>query len=697
MPIQEYLNQVQEKWQTGVAREHAYRPALESLVKQILPDLTALNDPARIHVGTLDFIIRRGEIDIGYIEAKDLNANLNQVEKSEQLQRYLDLDNLILTDYLEFRFYREGEKVDSVRIGDALMGQIQPRPENFDKLKALLEEFGAFKGQTIRSSQKLAEMMARKARLMREVFHEALKRDEPSSLKDQCKAFKDILMHDLDEKQFSDIYAQTITYGLFTARLHDPTLEDFSRAEAQGLIPKSNPFLRQLFHYVTGPDLDSRVVWIVDDLCNLFQATNVRKIFEDYGKSTRQTDPVLHFYETFLGKYDKTIKDMRGVWFTPEPVVHFIVRAIDDVLKTHFGIKDGIADNSKIEIDVETDVVKRGKRVKEKQEVHKVQLLDVATGTGTFLAEVVKQIYPRFEGMEGIWNSYIENDLLPRMHGFELLMASYAMCHMKLDLLLSEMGYTPSDPENPPRVSVYLTNSLEEHHPDADTLFASWLSREANEASRIKRDMPIMVAFGNPPYSGISSNMNSWIAKNKIEDYKYVDGVHFGERKHWLNDDYVQFIRLGEHYIEKNGEGVLAYISNNAFLNNPSFRGMRWHLLNTFDDIYVLDLHGNSSQKETAPDGSKDDNVFDIRQGVAITIAVKKKQKGRKKLATVYHADLHGKRADKYTFLNENTVESITWQKLDYREPFYFFHYPKKLRLAKNNIKNGFSINESIS
>lgn len=673
MSVQDYLSEVQTKWQTGIAREHAYRPVLENLISRILPDLTALNDPARIHVGTLDFIIRRGEIDIGYIEAKDVNVNLDKIEKSEQLQRYLDLDNLILTDYLEFRFYREGQKIDSVRIGDALMGEIIPRPENFEKLKILLEEFGTFKGQTIRSAEKLAMMMARKARLMREVFYEALTREAPSTLKEQCKAFKDVLMHDMDEKQFADIYAQTLTYGLFTARLHDPTLEDFSRAEAQGLIPKSNPFLRQLFHYVTGPDLDPRVVWIVDDLCNLFQATNVRKIFEDYGKSTRQTDPVLHFYETFLGAYDKTMREIRGVWYTPEPVVKFIVRAIDDVLKTHFDLKDGISDNSKVEIMLDTqtrdDRSPTGyKRIK--KDIHKVQLLDVATGTGTFLAEAVKLIHSRFAGMEGIWGSYVENDLLPRLHGFELLMASYAMCHMKLDLLLSELGYKPSKPEDPPRVSVYLTNSLEEHHPDANTLF-SFVSKEANAASRIKRDMPIMVAFGNPPYSGISSNMGSWIAKNKIEDYKYVDGVHFGERKHWLNDDYVQFIRLGEHYIEKNGEGVLAYISNRYYVENPTFRGMRWHLLNTFDDIYILDLHGQSGID--APDGSGDVNVFDIEKGVAIIIAVKNKTKGRKKMASVHYHELWGKRADKYSFLGEENLESIKWQKLDVREPFYFF------------------------
>ncbi len=694
MPIQKYITEIEKKWQSnGDAREHTYRPALENLLKAIMPDLTALNDPARIHVGSLDFILRRGEIDVGYIETKDLNVNLNQVEKSEQLKRYLDLDNLILTDYLEFRFYRDGEKIDSVRIGDALMDKVEPRHENFAKLKALLEDFAAHQGQTIKSAEKLAEMMARKARLMREVFREVLTRPEPSTLKDQCDAFKKILMHDLDEKQFADIYAQTITYGLFTARLHDRTLENFSREEAQHLIPRSNPFMRQLFHYVTGPDLDSRVIWIVNDLCNVFLAANIKDIVEKYFAGTRRADPILHFYETFLGAYDPALRKARGVWYTPEPVVKFIVRAIDDVLKDHFGLKDGIADTSKVDIDVETDVVKGGKRVKEKQSVHKVQLLDVATGTGTFLAEAIRQIYAKMDGVQGMWSGYVERDLLPRLHGFELLMASYAMCHMKLDLILSDMGYKPTNPQDPPRVSVFLTNSLEEYHPDAGTLF-SFIAKEANEASRIKRDKPIMVAFGNPPYSGHSSNNGEWI-QELIEAYKRepAGGKLQEKNSKWLNDDYVKFIRLGEHYIEKNGEGVLAYITNHSYLDNPTFRGMRWKLMNTFDDIYILDLHGNAKKKEVTPDGSKDANVFDIQQGVAIIVAVKKssqnsplslqgegrgegdkKGKGKKKsIATVHHMDIWGTRQEKYDFLNEKNLSKIKWKKLSPQAPLCLF------------------------
>jgi len=463
---------------------------------------------------------------------------------------------------------------------------------------------------------------------------------------------------------------------LFTARLHDTSLDDFTRAEALTLIPKSNPFLRQLFHYVAGPDLDDRVVWIVDALCEVYRATDLHAIMHDFGTATGQNDPILHFYETFLAEYDPKLRKSRGVFYTPEPVVNFIVRAIDDVLKTHFGLNDGLANTSKVEIEVDSDRVNRetGKREKDKKEVHKVQLLDVATGTGTFLAEIVKQVYARFKGQEGLWSSYVENDPLPRLHGFELLMASYAMCHMKLDLLLQETGYKPSNPNNPPRLSVYLTNSLEEHHPDMDTLFASWLSREANEASRIKKDMPIMVALGNPPYSGISQNMNSWVAKHKIEDYKYVDGVYFNERKHWLNDDYVQFIRLGEYYIEKNGEGILAYITNHGYLDNPTFRGMRWHLMNTFDAIYILDLHGNANKKEVTPDGKPDKNVFDIQQGVAIIIGIKRPQKGKKKpLAKIYHAELWGSRESKYEALEAGGLKTVPYKELDTRKPFYFF------------------------
>ena len=690
MPLQKYIDDIQRQYKTGIAREHAYRPALKALVEDIMPDITAINDPAHIECGAPDFILHRRKIDVGYIEAKDIGNDLSKTEKDEQLKRYLDsLDNLILTDYLEFRFYLHGEKVDVIRIGEIEHGQIVPLPENYDRLKTLLLDFAAFQGQTIKSAKKLAEMMARKARLMRDVFYKTVTAEDDNSLKDQLTAFQAVLVHDMDAEQFADVYAQTIAYGLFTARLHDPSIETFSRSEALMLIPKSNPFLRQLFHYVAGPDLDDRVIWIVDALCEVYRATDLRAILKDFGTATGQNDPILHFYETFLGEYDNKLKKARGVWYTPEPVVNFIVRAIDDVLKTHFGLKDGIADKSKIEIEVESQEkdkrTKTGRKV-EKREVHKVQLLDVATGTGTFLAETVKQIYSRYKGQEGIWSSYVENDLLPRLHGFELLMASYAMCHMKLDLLLQETGYKPSNLNNPKRLSVYLTNSLEEHHPEMDSLFASWLSREANDASWIKKNMPIMVAFGNPPYSMSSSNKGAWIEDLMKEYKKNLQENNINP----LSDDYIKFIRSAQHYIDKTGYGIVALITNNSYLDGLIHRQMRKSLLETFDKIYICDLHGSAKKKEIDLKGEKDENVFDIQQGVAISIFVKDNSKTGN-MAVVKHIDCFGKRHEKYQFLLKSDLISDRASILETRAPSYYF-IPKDFS-AHEEYEDGIPLN----
>ncbi|PZP54954.1 MAG: DNA methyltransferase [Micavibrio aeruginosavorus] len=691
MNLTEYVQDISKRFAKGDAREHTYRGSLQNLLETIIPNIQATNEPARIKCGAPDYVLTRKDLPIGYIEAKDVDEPLDKVEKTEQLKRYLEsLDNLILTDYLEFRFFKNTVKVETVRIAKVDGKSIVPIPENFERLKTLLIDFAAFQGQTIKSAKKLAAMMAQKAKLMRDVFENILTAEEDSTLKDQMRAFKTVLMHDLEASEFADIYAQTIAYGLFTARLHDTTLETFSRSEALLLIPASNPFLRQLFSYVAGPELDTRVIWIVDALCDVYRATDLKAILKDFGTATGQNDPVLHFYETFLGEYDKSLKKARGVWYTPEPVVQYIVRAIDDVLKGHFDLKEGLADTSKIEIEVDSDRVskKTGKREKDKKSIHTVQLLDVATGTGTFLAETIKQIYRKFDGMEGLWSRYVDNELLPRLHGFELLMASYAMCHMKIDLLLQETGYKPLDPNKPPRVSVYLTNSLEEYHPDADTLFASWLSHEANAASRIKKDMPIMVAFGNPPYAVSSSNKGKWI-QNLIADYK----KDLNEKKINLDDDYIKFIRYAEHYIERTGYGIIAMITNNSFLDGVTHRQMRKHLLETFDSIYIYDLHGSAKKKETAPDGSKDENVFDIQQGVSISIFVKTRAKS-KELAEVYHADSYGLREDKYDRLVNQNLKTTGFSKVQYKEPYYFFTPITYSASEQGEYSKGFSITD---
>lgn len=672
MTLEQYIDNLDKRYRLGNATEHTFRGDLQQLLESLVPTIRATNEPKRQKCGAPDYILTKKDIPVGFIEAKDIgDKDLDGTKKTgnkEQFDRYkASLNNLIFTDYINFHLYREGEFITKIAIAEITDKGIKPLPENFRNFENLIKDFCTHVGQTIKSSKKLAEMMAGKARLLADIIEKSLTSDEEnqenSTLKDQMLAFKEILIHDITPQGFADVYAQTIAYGMFAARLHDPTLETFNRQEAAELIPKSNPFLRKLFGYIAGPDIDDRIKWVVENLSEIFLACNVEEILKNYGKSTKMEDPIIHFYETFLSEYDPKLRKARGVWYTPAPVVNFIVRAVDDILKTEFDLPQGLADTSKTEIKVDY----QGKKIK--QEVHKVQILDPATGTGTFLAEVVKHIHKKFKGQEGIWSNYVETHLLPRLNGFELLMASYAMAHLKLDLLLTETGFKPTSNQ---RFKVYLTNSLEEHHQDTGTLFANWLSTEANEANHIKRDTPVMCVIGNPPYSGISSNNGEWIS-NLIEDYKYVDGVHFNERKHWLNDDYVKFLRYGQHFIEKNGSGVLAYINPHGFLDNPTFRGMRWHLLKTYDKIYTIDLHGNSKKKETAPDGSADINVFDIQQGVSINIFVKTGKKKANELGKVFHFDLFGKRDLKYDFLSENSLKEIDFEELPNVAPNYFF------------------------
>ncbi|MEI6091305.1 MAG: N-6 DNA methylase [bacterium] len=636
MTIQQYIENINQRFRQGNATEHTYRADLQNLIETLAPEIRATNEAKRQFCGAPDYILQKGEIPIGYIETKDIgDKDLEGARKQgnkEQFDRYKgSLSNLIFTDYLNFYLYRDGVLSFKIAIGEVQTGaksgaKIVPLTENFDSFTNFIKEFCSYVGQTIKSSKKLAEMMAGKARLLSEVIEKALTSDEnnneDSSLKEQMDAFKQILIHDITPKGFADIYAQTIAYGMFAARLHDTSLANFSRQEAAELIPKSNPFLRKLFGYIAGPDLDDRIKWIVEGLVEIFLACNVGEILKNFGKQTKMEDPIIHFYETFLSEYDPKLRKARGVWYTPQPVVNFIVRAVDDILKTEFDLPQGLADNSKTKITSPNP--SKGRELE--QEVHRVQILDPATGTGTFLAEAVKLIHKKFEGQQGIWSNYVENHLIPRLNGFELLMASYAMAHLKLDLLLTETGYAPSTlgraGVGSQRLRVFLTNSLEECHPDTGTLLASWLSTEANEANYIKRDTPVMVVMGNPPYSVSSSNKSEWIEK-LTADYK----KDLNERNiQPLSDDYIKFIRFGQHFIEKNGEGILAYISNNSFIDGIIHRKMREELMKTFDKIYILDLHGNSKKKEACPDGGKDENVFDIMQGVSINIFVKKRK-----------------------------------------------------------------------
>lgn len=677
MTIKEYISELDKQYQTGVAREHSYRHALQNFLATLLPALVVTNEPARRECGAPDFILQRGDSPIAFIEAKDIDDNDLRGSKrnKEQFDRYKrSLDNIIFTDYLDFHLYEKGEAVDSVRIGEVRGDKIVAIKDNEAKFLALIGRFGDAQPQRITSSARLAEIMAGKARLLAYVIEQTIEEGAAdNTLNAQLDAFKDVLMNNITPKEFADVYAQTIAYGMFAARLHDKSPDTFSRQEASILIPRTNPFLRQLFQYVAGYDLDERVSWIVDDLAEAFRATDIAQVMSGFGQRTQQTDPMIHFYENFLSAYDPALRKSRGVWYTPQSVVNFIVRAVDEVLQKEFSLPMGLADTSKTTIKVANQKAKLKDADTYDIDVHRVQILDPATGTGTFLAEVVSQIYDKFKSQQGMWQGYVEEHLIPRLNGFELLMASYTMAHLKIDMLLNSTGYVHRKGD---RLRVFLTNSLEEHHNEANKLgFYKWLADEGNEADRIKRDTPVMVVMGNPPYSGESRNKGEWILR-LMDDYKREPdtNIKLQERNaKWLNDDYCKFIRLGQSFVDKNSEGVLAYINNHSFIDNPTFRGMRWNLMQSFDKIYIIDLHGNCDRKEVCPDGSKDENVFDIQQGVSINIFVKTGKKPKGTLAEVYHYDLWGKREDKYSYLLEHSLSNVPFNKLAPTSPEYFF------------------------
>lgn len=696
MDIAGYVNEIRALHASGQSTEHSFRPALARLFAAIDPALTVINEPKHLtDVGAPDFVFNRGEVAIGWCEAKDIGKDVRKFAANdyskEQKERYKKgLPNLIYTNGLDFEFIRDGEAVDFITIAD-LIPTLPARMENFPALENRLRDFASVTPLSITSSKRLAEIMAGKAAIIKDIMGRALVVDmeardagaPDTDLIGQYEAFKTSLIHDITVQDFADIYAETIAYGLFAARLHDETPDTFTRTEALDLLPKSNPFLRALFVYIAGPTLDDRLKRVIDELCDVFRATDMEKVLRHFGKITARQDPFLHFYENFLAEYNPAKRKARGVWYTPEPVVNFIVRAVDEVLKTEFGLTDGLADTSKITIDWDTGQNgKDGKPATIPKQVHRVQILDPATGTGTFLAEVLRLISDHVKSIApGHLSTHIEQEVIPRIHGFELLMASYAMCHMKLDMILTRLGYKPS--ATPPRLGVYLTNSLEGGERVDQTFAFMGLQRaiaeEAKQANNIKRQTPIMCVIGNPPYSGESANKGDWIM-GLMEAYKKEPGgkIKLQERNpKWINDDYVKFIRFAEYMIDKTGEGVLGFITNHGYLDNPTFRGMRWHLMNSFDRIHVLDLHGNSKKKEVCPDGSPDKNVFDIMQGVAIIIAVKHKRdpkaKDPKPLAQVFHGDLWGNREAKGEALWSNGLAEMMPSKAQAKEPHFLF------------------------
>ena len=725
-----YLANVESYFKAGKATEHTYRGELQHLLETLDPRVSATNEPRRIACGAPDYVIERStggnSLTIGYVEAKDIDISLDAIERDarlsepktregKQLKRYLHaLDNLVLTNYLDFRWYARQEK----RLSASLSTPKTDKKLPFDATRAeevakLLQGFLEFDVEPIRKPPELARRMARLAHMIRDIIIEAFEKKQASEqLRDLYSAFKEVLLPELNPPEFADMFAQTLAYGLFAARYNHKSKKPFLREDAVKEIPRTNPFLRKLFGTIAGPDLDDEpFAGFVDDLAQLLAVTDMEAVLADFGKHTRQEDPIVHFYETFLAQYDPRLKELRGVYYTPEPVVSYIVRSVDALLRAHFDCPEGLADTSTVTYTV-TD---------EQGEQHtvtspRVLLLDPACGTGTFLYSVIEHIRDGFRDMgnAGMWRGYVHEHLLPRLFGFELLMAPYAMAHLKLGMQLTGADLPPAERAawsytfgQDERLGIYLTNTLEEALKRSEIMFGRYISDEANEAAKVKQTYPVMVVLGNPPYSGHSANKGTWITGllhgkdyqtgKTTGNYFEVDGKPLREQNpKYLLDDYVKFIRFAQWRIDQTGYGILAFITNHGYLDNPTFRGMRQSLMQSFDNIYVLNLHGNSKKKEKAPDGSKDENVFDIQQGVAIGIFVKE-QSTKTSLSKVHYAELWGIRqvvektgshfvGGKYSWLVENDVTTTNWTVFNPQAPLYLFKPQETTSGAEYNI-----------
>jgi hypothetical protein len=699
-PIREYLDQIAADVASGIATEHTHRPALKRLLESV-GSLRATNEPTRVRCGAPDFSVwletPHGPLTLGYVEAKDVGETLDNVEDGEQLSRYrAALPNLILTNYLEFRWYVDGDLVRRASLAQLDgSGKVTPIEAGAVAVSGLLEDFVARRPQAVSSALELAERMARLTRLIRDIVIESFESDLASEqIRDLHRAFEEVLIPNLTKDDFADMFAQTMAYGLFAARANHQGDEPFTRRAAGYEIPRTNPFLRRLFGVITGPELDEEpYAGIVDDLAQLLAIADLRSIFASFGAKAISSDPVVHFYETFLAAYDPEMREMRGVYYTPRAIVSYIVSSVDHLLRSRFDCADGLAQAS---------VSRVGDPQQPNDEPRQVVVLDPACGTGTFLYSIIDRIRAEFAERDeaGVWSAYVREQLIPRLFGFELLVAPYAIAHLKLGMQLAAQDLPEPDRSRwryssaeGHRLGIYLTNTLEEAVKKSELLLGSFISEEANSATDIKRSLPILVVLGNPPYSGHSANKGPWITK-LISDYaEERPGVPRPAQAKWLQDDYVKFIRFGEWRIERTGAGVLAFITNHSYLDSPTFAGMRSHLMETFSDIYILDLHGNAKKGERAPDGGRDQNVFDIQQGVAISVFVK--EPGETGPARVHHSDLWGRRQGKYDWLEMHDLEGTDWTTVTPDKPFYLF-VPQDLDL-RDEFERGWSVSEVMS
>ena len=642
---------------------------LQRFLENVIADADCFNKPHVIithepknidQIGRPDFIAKDGLLTIGYIEAEADSRDLNNLtgHAREQNERFIEnLDNFILTNFVDFQLWRDGQLRASAHIENET-----------DNLENLLDLFLNAGHVQITSPELLAKYLARRTRELQAQIAATLT-DKAGETYGMFNAFKETLLATLTPDDFADMYAQTLTYGLFAARCTLPNATNFTRHTAVGALPRSNPFLVQLFYHVASPTLETNVTYILDDIATLLQNVSTEMLRTAFSANNHLEDPVIHFYETFLKEYNPELRFDRGVFYTPPQVISYIVRSVDSLLKTELNRPDGLADDNTL-------------------------ILDPATGTGGFLLSVLDHIreYVTTNYGTGDWNQYINAQLVKRIFGFELLVAPYTIAHLKLSLYLKAQGWRDDE-----RLGIYLTNALEQPDEMQPPLpFAAFISDEANAALAVKRDAPILVILGNPPYRRHSVNpsrvgRNLTFIGELIEDYKQIDGEPLDEAtSKALQDDYVKFIRWAQWRINKNGEGVIGYIVNFSFINGPTFRGMRKSLLESFNTIYILNLHGSARIQEEVPNGEKDENVFDIIQGVCILLCVK--EQDNPDIAKVYYADIWGRSDEKYRILSETGVKSTEWADLQPTSPFYLY-VPHSVEY-RSEFENGWDVNE---
>lgn len=642
--------------------EHSLRPDLKNLLSAVAATVDAkiaiLHEGKREgKFGAPDFKITRVENIIGYVENKKIGEALDKIVKSDQIKKYQQLsENILITNYLEWVWLNKGniQRATLCELAEIEHKKATLDPSKIASVEALLRGFFSFAPEGIGKPKELAEALAIRGKVLKEFLDEELQRQNADDIKGKLfglyQTFQKYIFNELTVTEFADTFSQNLIYGLFLAKLNAAATA-ITLHNAELFISTNFELIRELVEFlkVLQRKEYADIRWVVEEILTILNTMNFRDITvalsftrpdADSDNPYAVKDPYVYFYEDFLAAYDKALRKAKGVYYTPPQVVNFIVRAVDDTLRDTFGLPDGLADHERVTV------------------------LDFATGTGTFLLEVMRQIFQKFPGA-GEQKLLIRDHILKNLYGFEYLIAPYTIAHLKLSQFLKDNGYTLGEQE---RVQIFLTNTLEPVDRQINIPLLPALTEETKRAQTVK-DRPILVITGNPPYAGHSHNKGNWM-RGLLKDYtKHDPELRKPAQAKWLQDDYVKFIRFAQWKMEQLDEGIVAIITNHSFLDNPTFRGMRQSLMQTFHRLYVLDLHGNAKKKETTPTGGKDENVFDIEQGVAISIFVKQKNIERK----VFHADFYGTRADKYQRALQETIASVSWKEIQPQAPGFLF------------------------